>query len=250
MATARHIRVDILGDRTGTVWEGETWQTGISLVEGDAGGVFPNAVRQGLPSFEAVADSEVTDDTTWDMYWAWRGTDKMTRNTQLGIANEALAFWNAIRTNAPSDSKMIGVRINAVQADGRVVNGGNYLYLKTPVAGGGNAVSQLPAQLAVVMSLRTGARGAGGRGRMYLPLTAISLSTGRIQTTQQTTLSAAGKALLEAMHTYGPVPAIVNARKLEYSAIDRVAIGDLMDVQRRRREQVPELYVEADLSYN
>lgn len=85
---------------------------------------------------------------------------------------------------------------------------------------------------------------------MYLPLTAISLSTGRIQTTQQTTLSAAGKALLEAVHTYGPVPAIVNARKLEYSAIDRVAIGDLMDVQRRRREQVPELYVEADLSYN
>lgn len=250
MAIGRHIRVDILGDRSGTVWEGETWQTGISLVEGDTGGVFPNAVREDLPSFNAISDSEVEDDTTWDIYWAWRGTDKMTRTTQLGIANAALAFWNGIRANAPSDSRMMGVRINAVQADGKVVNGGNYFYLKSQVAGGGNAVSQHPAQLAVVMSLRTGARGAGGRGRMYLPLTAITLSTGRIGTTQQNTITAAGKAFLEALHTYGPVPAIVNARKLQYSAIDRVAVGDLMDVQRRRRESVPEVYVEGDLSYN
>ena len=250
MATGRHVRVDILGDRSGTVWEGETWQTGISLVEGDAGGVFPNAVREDLPSFNAVPDSEVTDDTTWDIYWAWRGTDKMTRTTQLGIANAALAFWNGIKSNAPSDSKMIGVRINAVQADGKVVNGGNYFYLKTEVAGGGNAGTQLPAQLAVVMSLRTGARGAGGRGRMYLPLTSITLSTGRIHSTQQTPLTAAGKAFLEALNTYGPVPAVVNARKLQYSAIDRVAVGDLMDVQRRRREQIRENYLEGDLSYN
>lgn len=249
MADATSLRIELLGERVGSYFTGEIWQTGISCVEGSAGGVFPGAIKQSLPSFSVRSVGDTSDDATWSIYWAWEGLDKVTKQNQVGLANAALSFFNGLKALVPAGSQMTGVRINAVQATGKVYNGANYFYLKTPVNGGSTASSQLPPQLAVVLSLRTGARGPGGRGRMYLPLTGGTLSNGRITSANQTTITATGKAFLEAIHAIGPLPSVVNQKKQTYSAIDRVEVGDLMDVQRRRRNNFVEDYVTAGLSY-
>lgn len=250
MSDATSLRIELLGERTGSYFSGEIWQTGISCVEGSAGGVFPGAIKQMLPSFTVRSVGDTSDDATWSIYWAWEGVDKVTKQNQVGLANAALSFFNGFKSLVPAGSNLTGVRINAIQPNGKVFNGANYFYLKTPVGGSSTASSQLPPQLAVVMSLRTGARGPGGRGRMYLPITGGGLlSNGKITSVNQTTLSAAGKAFLEAIHAIGPLPAVVNQRVQRYSSIDRVEIGDMMDVQRKRRNKFDESYVTAALSY-
>lgn len=84
---------------------------------------------------------------------------------------------------------------------------------------------------------------------MYLPLTGGSLQNGKITSVNQSTITASGKAFLEAIHAIGPLPAVVNQAAQRYSSIDRVEVGDLMDVQRKRRNKFDETYVTASLSY-
>lgn len=250
MATGRFVRMDLVGAKTGSRWGGEQWQTGIGLVDGDAGGVFPNAVREGLPTFNAIADAENTSTTEFDISWSWRGTEKFSRSLQLSLAQAATAYCNGFKSFMAADSELVAVRISAVQASGKLVNGGNYFYLKTPIAGTQTAAVQMPPQLAIAVSHVTGARGAGGKGRMYLPLNGKASTYGKLTSVDQTALAAGAKAFLEELYSIGPVPAVISSAKLEYSAISRVRVGDVFDTQRRRREQVPEVYVDADLSYN
>lgn len=248
MATGRWVRLELLGERTG-VWAGEIWQTGISMVDGSAGGVFPGAIREGLPSFTVNSDGLTEDTGPWDVYWAWKGADKFTKVDQLDLADAALAFWQGLRGRASTDSRLTGVRISAYDANRKVLFGSNYFYLDSPVSGSGGATTQLPPQLAIVMTTRTGARGAGGRGRMYLPQNTAATSNGHLAVTVPETIAAGGKAFLEAIHAIGPVPAVVNASKLTYSSINGVSVGNLFDVQRRRRNAFDETYADASLSY-
>lgn len=187
MATATSLRIDLLGDRIGTSWAGEIWQSGISCVASDEGGDFPGAIRQPLPSYEVRAIGETGNGPNWNVYYAWEGTGILGKAMQADIVNEVIAFHSALRPLMPSDMRLTGVRLSAVyrKANGKpgVFAGGNYFYLDSPVAGSGTDTTQLPAQCAVVMSLRTGARGSGGRGRMYLPLLNVSTTRGRIGTT-------------------------------------------------------------------
>lgn len=250
MAVVSNVRIDLLGERVGTFAD-EIWQTGISVVASDAGGEFPGAIKQPLPTFDARAIGDTEDDATWNIYYAWEGTGGVFgKAQQKSLAAAALAFFNGFRSSVPAGSQLYGVRITANTPAQKVFAGSNYFYLETPVAGSSTASSQLPPQLCVAMSLRTGARGPGGRGRMYLPLTGGNvISSGSVTSANATAYAAGGKAFLEALHAAGVMPAIVNSGKQQYSAINRVSIGSLMDVQRRRRNNFVETYTTANLSY-
>lgn len=251
MAIARRFRLEIIGDRKTVNQPDEIFQTGITLIDSDSGGVFPNGIRETLPSVNVLPAGDIDSDAQFDYYFSWYGTDKFTKAYVKALCQVALSFWNGIKAQASTDHAMTGVRLNAIQADGKVVNGGTYAYLKAPVAGSSPGASQLPPQVAVAMSLRTGARGPGGRGRMYLPLTGTGLNDrGRIGSTPANTILAAGKAFLEALHAAGPLPVIANGEKNTYSAITGVSIGNTFDTQRRRRNALTETYHNADLSYN
>jgi hypothetical protein len=54
----------------------------------------------------------------------------------------------------------------------------------------------------------------------------------------------ATQTFLKALKNAGGQPSVVNRAKLQYSSIDRVAVGNYMDVQRKRRNNIDEDYKE------
>lgn len=242
MATARHLRAILIGSAPSGPYTGEIWQTGMSFVEGDAGGVFAGAIKQSLPEFGVNVIGQASSDATWDIDWAWEGTSKVTQANQVGIANAALTMFNAVKAQITTNLRLDAVKINALDDDGDVINGGNYFALKTPVAGTGTASNSLPAQLAVVASLRTGARGPGGRGRMYWPFNNTMGSAGVVGGTAQSVLINAVRDFAQGVRTIGPLAAVVNVGPRTYSSLKTVECGNLYDSQRRRRNAVAETF--------
>jgi len=220
----------------------EVCQTGISMVDGDSGGVSPGAVKQALPTFATTIQGVSGQDATWNWDLAWYGTQKFTDANNLALANHAVTLWNAIKALAPTDSRLTSVRISAFGTDKKVINGANVYTLKTPVAGTGTASTQMPAQIAITASLRTGARGAAGRGRMFLPLHAGSTATGLIGSTNKNTVGNGVSDFVENIRAVGPLAAIVNPTPLTYSDIDDVQVGNFYDTQRRRENAMDETY--------
>ena len=249
MPTARSIRVILVGDHTGGAASGEIWQTGFSCVEGDAGGVFNGAIKEGLPTFDTAIIGEATENTNYRIDWAWKGTTKATQANQIAIADAAVTMWTAVRGTTTTNMRLTEVRTYAQDDYGKVIGGGNVFALKAPSAGTASASSQLPVQLAVVASLRTGARGPGGRGRMYWPLYATAASGGTVGTTTQSGLINAIKACFESVRGIGPLPAVVNAGPKTYSAIKTVEVGNLYDTQRRRINNLRETYTGVSVVY-
>lgn len=104
----------------------------------------------------------------------------------------------------------------------------------------------LPAEVAVVASLRTLLAGASFRGRLYLPAmrTGIVTSTGLIDATTVTAVAtavAAGFAALAADTTYGGTSGVVYSRKTgAQTPIESVDVGNVWDAQRRRRNSIAE----------
>lgn len=104
----------------------------------------------------------------------------------------------------------------------------------------------LPAEVAVVASLRTLLAGASFRGRMYLPAmrTGIVTSTGLIDATVVTAVATAvalGYSALAADTTYGATSGVVYSRKTSaQTPIVSVDVGNVWDAQRRRRNATAE----------
>ena len=124
----------------------------------------------------------------------------------------------------------------------------------TPAAGSSSAAK--PLQTSVVCSLRTVAGGAHGRGRLYWPATGVGLvpATSRLDLTNVPAVIAAFKTYLVAIQ--GAIDASVDetvglavwSRTSGSSAtVATLRVGDVPDVQRRRRDSITETYT--DLSY-
>lgn len=242
MVDARYARLVLVGDRPSGSFQGEIWQTGISMVDQAQGGVTPGAVKQVLPTFPVSVVGSSGSDSTWNWDLAWEGTDKFTPANVLSLVNHAATLWGAIKGLVPTDSRMTQVRVSVFGADHKVINGANVYTLKTPVAGTAVASSQIPAQLTITASLRTGARGAAGRGRMFLPLNGASPSSGLIASANRDTTGNAVKAFVQNIRAVGPLASVVNRAGNTYSDIDDVQVGNFYDVQRRRENAKDETY--------
>lgn len=249
MAAGRWARVVLEGAYDSGSWVGETWQTGITLVDQDSGGVLAGAIRDQLPSFSATPDSEYEDGTTYAVDWAWTGQDKFTRADQSSLADACVAFYTTLKPYVPTVAKLHRIRITAFTLDGKAINGGNVFTLKSPVPGTGTSGTMLPPQNAVVLSLRSGGRGPGGRGRMYLPLNAGGTTEGKITAACQTAVLNGGAAFLEQLNFRTAMPAVVNRAKGTYSGYVTVACGNHFDTQRRRAQAVDEVYATKGVQY-
>lgn len=119
----------------------------------------------------------------------------------------------------------------------------------------GQGTADHPYQNALVLSLRSPLAGASGRGRLYIPATGLALNGPTLRPTAATITSvlAGTKGYLQAIGT--AVTAQVTdtilavwSRKLTTTlGVTRIQMGDIVDTQRRRRDQVIENYQE--LSY-
>lgn len=242
MALARSVRVNAVGDRTGT-WVGEVWQTGFSIAGmADGGGDLGPVVDESLPSFtvDPAGDNGTWSKGTYTL--GWEGTTQGTAAHQTALALEAWTFFDAIKALMPSDMRLTEIRISAIQDNGKVVNGASVFTLTTPLVGTASATTQMPPEVAVVTSLRTSGRGPRNRGRMYLPANSATNSSGLIAAGSITTILAAAASL--GNNVAGAIPggymAVVHQAGLTYSTVAKVQVGNHWDAQRRRQNALPE----------
>lgn len=249
MAVARWCRMALVGDYSTGPFAGEIWETGISFVASDVPENFGAAIKESWPTLTVDIIGFSQDATTYNIDWSWHGSQTLEEADQIALADAAVAFWNGVKALAPAASRLTAVKIQALDAFGKTLNGSNWFALKTPVAGTGNNASYLPPQVGVVASLRTGARGPGGRGRMYLPLNGITTTTGLLSTSNRTSVLTAVGNLIPAINSNKVAAAVVNRSKGTYSTITEVAVGDGLDIQRRRANAFNETYAQQPVAW-
>lgn len=145
-----------------------------------------------------------------------------------------------------------GVTISGCRVEQRTLVGGLVAAAEgpRPVPIAGTSSTPHPYQTAMVCSLRTSTPGGHGRGRLYWPATGAPLSS--------TTLRPAAATVLNALNGFVSLLADITAEIQAYDAaarpvvwsrttnalhqITRLQVGDVLDVQRRRRDTLSESY--------
>lgn len=176
------------------------------------------------------------------------------------------AMANAIRTATTSANVGVGllslmsnsaaihtIRVERRAEDESVLNVSEAL-LVTPLPGTGTATKT--PQDAAVISLRTATPGPRGRGRMYWPALAATLSSSFQITSPTPTVSlAAAKVWLQAINTAMDNVYVSQASALRVALsvrsgtdhlcrnVTSMQFGSILDTQRRRRDILPESYV-------
>lgn len=127
--------------------------------------------------------------------------------------------------------------------------GASEAYKGTPLVGGG--APRMPAQCALVFSLRTDTPGARGRGRIYWPCLSASIGTDLRMTTASLAPTLADfrtyALALQAAIGGAAVPTLalnlaVRSRASKTTPhVRRVLLGNVVDTQRRRRDRLPEV---------
>jgi hypothetical protein len=150
-----------------------------------------------------------------------------------------------------NDATLVTIKINNILPNGHYQDGTTHMRTFTPIPGA-NTTGTMPAFLSVAWSWSTALqRGLASKGRNYLPNTFSMAAGSSISTASRTTHVTAAKAFLVAMsgtlpESEGAVVAIVSGvRGGAVNQITGVRIGDLVDVQERRRNATAETYATA-----
>jgi hypothetical protein len=162
-----------------------------------------------------------------------------------------------LRSNASMQtanySNLVAVRIAAMSTAGLEL-AAPVLYVPTPPSLGTNA--DVIPQASIVLSLRSNVFGPGGNyGRMYLPHCQFAFATGEAVADpgDVSAIATAADTFIEGCNTdlNAQVTPTVSAMIMtnvstptqrESRRVNQIAIGDVTDTQRRRRNQIPETY--------
>ena len=204
------LRVSILGDMPG----GEVWSVNPIYL---AGGDFT------LPYEDLIAIATAINSVT--------------------VPADMLATMN-------SNCHVTGVRLESRELTGELAS----VYeanRSVPATGGGSSVH--PYQTSLVLSLRTAVAGGRGRGRLYWPATGVALTpstmrvTNSVLTAFRTAFASYLTSLATAIETVVPCAELVVWSRTSGTAalVNRISAGDVCDVQRRRRDALPETIVTA-----
>lgn len=218
-----HVKVTLFG----TCMSGnEEWQTGFRMGDPDpAGGNF--GIGSGWLALVAAA---------WQTYFT----------------NGSNGFSGNYKTN--------GVKAAIILEDGStdIANVETYSYA-TPISGASGG-SWFPPQITLSAQLAAASPvGLGAKGRMYLPGINFPISaSGYIGTTEAQAIANGLRTFLDACETATNSPGVVmNCSKgrigVPFAApvnrrVTHVRVGSVYDTQRRRRNQLVESYVNADLA--
>lgn len=193
-----------------------------------------NFSNPGVPGFDAVT---VLDDLDWPTDGAAMAT-RMT--TLLGSANMRWADY----------SELVGVRVAAVSTAGLELAAPK-LFVLSPTVDGSHG--DVIAQSSIVLSLRSNTFGPGGNfGRMFLPHTSWALGTNspRADSADVSAFATACETFVEGCNTSmnvstateveAKIMSLITGR--ESRRVNQIALGDVTDTQRRRRNALPEIY--------
>ena len=147
-------------------------------------------------------------------------------------------------------SRLNSVRIAAVGADGAEIGDAKIFEDLTPAAGDNTGI--LP-QASIVFSTRSGGTtGSANYGRMYMPHTMLNMTagspfastavTGAVATVFQVFVNGVQSDLETAITA--PLEPMIMTQVVGGTSkvITQVAVGNVTDTQRRRRNQLPETY--------
>jgi len=170
-----------------------------------------------------------------------------TQCNTIAQAIAALALPTGLQGLMTSSCAWTGVRVEARSLAGNLESQGEALR-PLPAAGNGNDPN--PFQSSLVISLRTPLGGASGRGRIYWPATGVQLNTATLRPSAAVVTSAlsGAKTLLSGIQTaidttLDGISLVVWSRKLlSTSNVNQLQMGDIVDSQRRRRDQMVETY--------
>lgn len=175
------------------------------------------------------------------------------------IKNAVLAYHQRATTAIHPRALLSFCKLNAVDINGHYTSANTHSYVFADVAGAGVAPNAFPNQIALAVSLTTGfSRGPAHRGRYYLPMPSVEIdANGVIYPQYVTGVVASTKTFLEAVadvpgidapNSLTPVVMSRKANAAAYRKITGVAVGQVLDTQRRRRKSLNELPVGAGLN--
>ena len=211
MAVANVIRLSILGAMpSGEVWSvNPVWQIG------------------GVSTAEDISQTEA--------------------QTMVDAAN-AKAIPAGLYSSITSSVSFTGIRLEARRWDGTLAAQAQAMK-STPFFGSSGTAH--PYQTSSVTSLRSGHPGATGRGRLYWPATGMALATATLRPTTATVdgflagvktyLTSLTDALAVTL-TNAPVLSVWSRTTGATHPVTEIKCGDVMDVQRRRRDNLIEGY--------
>lgn len=166
----------------------------------------------------------------------------------IATAISGLTLGAGIQALMLTNTSWSGVRVEARTRDGQLQALGEAVRA-TPTLGTGTTPH--PYQTSVVTSLRTALPGASGRGRLYWPANGVAINSSnlRIGSPIPANLAAAVKTLLTAMDgaitaqlTGAVAPVVWSRTRQLLTPITAIQVGDITDVQRRRRDILVENY--------
>jgi len=266
VANEKHLLLTFGGDYTDAPNTGEIWQNSLrlTLVFGGADpvGTLPN-------NWDPVAADINRTETAWTITGNWTIDGPLTSgfspddwlNNQVagaldtwlgqsGISNKVRLRW----------AKVFPIGPNGKALPAPPYSQGSPILLSWTSAypTGDDGGNMLPLQNSLVISHRTAQTGRRGRGRMFRAGMSVNANdaNGAVPSTIAGYLRDAQVALLEdvSLPSSGPTdpavrPAIIGAPWTSYGTINQVRVGNRMDTQRRRRDQVDETYVSASPTY-
>lgn len=175
-----------------------------------------------------------------------------------GIAGLWETFFKSTTAGFSARWQTLGVKVALTGNDGKTqADAVVYSYYGTAISGGTTTALHYPPQCSLVATLTTAKpRGYGSKGRMYLPGIGWELAAdGRISATNVNNTATAMKTFLDGVNALPPVNGetvklvLQSAERLTTPAhaavmtpITGVRIGNVYDTQRRRRNQLQEIY--------
>lgn len=109
---------------------------------------------------------------------------------------------------------------------------------------GVSTAGSLPPQCSIAVTLRTALATRAGRGRIYLPPFSLDeVSSGRLGGTTQGLVRTAVKGMYDTLISDGHTPVLYGRTAHTVTPITTLAVGDVYDTQRRRRDSYVESYV-------
>lgn len=172
----------------------------------------------------------------------------------LNGINDNLATWyNAAASRMRTDSKLTFIKLNAIAPNGDYLhpNDPHTRVMNTP----GGQSPNIPSFLSIATSWKTDSPNKRAlNGRIYLPNTpSAPVGTSRISANDRNAVMVAGVGLLGILRneasggSQGNFIAAVVSKTGETHAVTRVRVGDVLDVQRRRKNALRESYVDAPI---
>jgi hypothetical protein len=199
------------------------------------------SIRGTLPGGEAWSVNPI-----FDAFNAYDGVEANDMNA-VALAVRAVSVPDSLKALMSS-----GAAITSFRLEGRT--GGNELVLAAeaaPTSGAisGTGVATKPYQTSVVASLLTGFAGASRRGRLYWPALGAGINSNlRLNSPTAAITAADMAAYLRAIQTaisaqtkFTGSRLVVFSQKLGIKTpVTDISVGDVLDVQRRRRDTAVE----------